>query len=120
MTKKEIIDIIEKREFEYYGLRALTAENVEQLKRGEDLANSVDYCDDYSTFEDCPELNGVSTIGIDYFGDLDESFDRAVKLVHNYVNNGIVLVGGDNIDSYCVDEGELVISSPTILGYLEG
>ena len=120
MTKNELKAIIEKREFEYYGLRALTTENVEQLKRGEDLANSVDYCDDYSTYEDCPELNGVSTIGIDYFGDLDESFDRAVKLVHNYANNRIVLIGGDNIDNYSVDEGELVISFPVILGYLEG
>ena len=120
MTKNELKAIIEKRECEFYGLRALTEENVEQLKRGEDLANSVDYCDDYSTFEDCPELNGVSTIGIDYFGDLDESFDRAVELVHNYVNNGIVLIGGDSIDNYSVDEGELVISFPKILGYLEG
>ena len=117
MTKKEIMAIIEKREYEFYGLRALTKENKEQLEKGEELANSVAYCDDYS-YEESPELTGVSTIGIDYW-ELEESVEKALKLVKNYTNHGIVLIGGNDRDNYSYDEGELVISYPTVLGYVE-
>ena len=117
MTKKEIMAIIEKREYEFYGLRALTKENKEQLEKGEELANSVAYCDDHS-YEDSPELTGVSTIEIDYW-ELEENVEKALKLVKNYTNHGIVLIGGNDRDNYSYDEGELVISYPTVLGYVE-
>ena len=118
MTKNEILNEILKKEFEFYGLRALTKENAEQLKNGEDLANSVAYCDDYS-YEEAEELNGVSTIGIDAMWETEEELERALELIKNYEDNGIVLIAGNNIDNYSYDEGELVISNPTILGYLE-
>ena len=117
MTKKEIMAIVEKREYDFYGIRALTKENKEQLEKGEELANSVAYCDDYS-YEESPVLNGVSTIGIDEY-DLEESIETAFRLIKNYTNHGIVLIGGNDRDNYSYDEGELVISYPTILGYVE-
>ncbi len=117
MTKKEIIDIIEKREYEFYGLRALTKENVEQIEKGEDLANSVVYCDDYS-YDESPVLNGVSTIEIEYYWDLEENLEEALKLVKNYENNGIVLIGGNDRDDYSYDDKEIVITNPVIIGYV--
>lgn len=118
MTKNEMLSEILKKEFEFYGLRALTKENVEQLKNGEDLANSVAYCDDYS-YEESEELNGVSTIGVDAMWETEESLEKAIELIKNYEDNGIVLIAGNNIDNYSYDEGEIVISNPTILGYLD-
>lgn len=117
MTKEEALEIIKEEKYYYYGLRALTAENVEQLEKTGELENSVDYCDDFGGYENCPELNGVSTIKIEDCS--EESFQKALKLLKKYENFGTVLIGGDMIDSYCVDEGELVICDHVVLGELE-
>lgn len=126
MTAKEIAEIIEKEEYEFYGIRKDSAE----YKPGETVRNSHQFFQDpqwaddamtellypltesgpYAGYYDAGELPGACAIRV-----TDSNIAQALDVVECYNGKNIYLVSGSYAEPGN-DPGEIIIENAEVLG----
>lgn len=120
ITGEKLINIMDAASNTYgvnnFGLRFLPLG--ENVVVGDVLGNSYEQIDDQDDYE----LDGVSTIGINYDGyDLDDCFGAQLVMMDMYDKNGHLVIVGcvDGDQSYGNDDGEVVMANAVVLHILQ-
>ena len=114
MNASEIINYLEQRKYNYYGLRSMTRNPIDYTSMvatvGEILDNSYAWDDGETTDY---QLTGTSALEID-IDDNEERINQVIADIAVYHSGQVVLLGSYSRD-YGSDEGEVILRNAEVL-----
>ncbi len=109
-TINELMEILENGNYNRYGLRGASENDMDNLDRGY-LDCSYNWEDNESTGE---QLNGTCALGISEYDsetDLTAAYERALNMYAKCNGTNTVLLIADNTYEYGNDDGEVILGT---------